>query len=86
MAHTFASAVTQTVTRSITSFDVEITRLVLFSSVDMLVTLKDANGDYVAHRMFTLAGEEYLAWNNDDSYIVTKVEEKLHADPTLTFA
>jgi hypothetical protein len=82
----FTSTVTQHITKTITSYDVEITRLMLFSSVDLLVTLKDENGDYVGHRMYKIEGQEYSGWSTDDAYIMTCIETRLRADPNLTFA
>jgi hypothetical protein len=80
-----ASPATEVVTKTIVSYDVEVTRLVLFQFVELLVTLKGSDDSYLGHRCIRLEGDEYLAWNNDDEYIMTKVQEKLHADPSITF-
>ena len=81
----FNSPVTHQISKTIASYDVEITRLILFSSVDLLVTLKDENGAYVCHRIYQLTGTDYSNWSADDSYIMAYIDTKLHADSSLTF-
>jgi hypothetical protein len=68
---------TITETKTITYFRVQVTNLDLFKSVSVSVTLLDETGNYCGTRNFTFEGAEYLAWNNDDSYLVNLVATKL---------
>ncbi len=68
---------TITETKTVASFDVRVTNLDLFKSVSVLATLKAADGAYCGVRSFTIEGAEYLAWNNDDQYLINLVAQKL---------
>jgi hypothetical protein len=80
----FNPPVSHVETKVIASYDVQVMELVLFKSVEVLITLKDASGMHCGNRQYRFEGEEYLAWNNDDEYIMTKIDEKLRADPAIT--
>jgi hypothetical protein len=43
----------------------------------LAVTLFDENGAGVGARSYTVEGDEYLAWNNDDQYLISLVAQKL---------
>ena len=68
---------TETKTYMVHRFHVDVDGLELFKSVSLRVELYDENDNLQAIRHITLSDGEYLAWNNDDSYIVNKVAEKL---------
>ncbi len=70
-------ATTVTETKSVASFKVHVVNVVLFTSVTVAVTLYDENGNGVGARTYVIAGDEYLAWNNDDQYLIDLVAQKL---------
>jgi hypothetical protein len=42
------------------------------------------NGDYmIATRNYTMTGEDYTNWGNDDQYVYTWIIVQLRASPTL---
>jgi hypothetical protein len=73
------STITQT--KIITSLKVIVIGLELFKSVTLEVKLFDENGGVVDIKGITLAGDDYLSWNNDDQYIINKVVEILGFTP-----
>jgi hypothetical protein len=68
-------------THVITSIDIRIVNLILFKSVTLAVGLYSANGYVCDNRTFEISGDEYLAWNNDDSYLINLVMTKLGVTP-----
>ncbi len=68
---------TVTEVKNIHSFRVFVAGLELFKSVTVIAVLQDENGNSMTSRTFTFEGAEYLAWNNDDQYLVNKVAERL---------
>ncbi len=66
-----------TESKTITSFDVRVMSLELFTSVSVMATLYSEGGAYAGVRNFTFEGAEYLAWNNDDQYLINLVAQKL---------
>ena len=67
----------KTTVTTITSFSIEVTDVVLFTSVRLRVNLFDANGRRVDCNFLMVEGEDYVAWGNDDQYIVNFVSTKL---------
>jgi hypothetical protein len=70
-------ATTITETKNIVSFKVYVVGIELFTSVTLSVTLYDENSNAVGNRSFVVEGAEYLAWNNDDQYLIDLVAQKL---------
>ncbi len=68
---------TITEVKTVKYFKVHVVGLNLFTSVTLAVTLYDAQGNGVGNRSYTLTGDEYLGWNNDDQYLVNLVAQKL---------
>jgi hypothetical protein len=64
-------------TKTINSFTIRVLALELFKSVTIIASLFDANGIIVENRTIEVKDNEYLAWNNDDSYLVNLVASKL---------
>jgi len=60
-------------TNTATSFKVEITRLNLFVSADLRVSVYDANNGIIKCSYLTLSGNDYNNWANNDDYIITYV-------------
>ena len=69
--------ITKTTTVTATSYKVEVARLELYTAVTVLVTLFDEKGRAVDSQTLKIEGAEYLAWQNDDSYLVDLVATKL---------
>jgi hypothetical protein len=68
---------TETTTKVITSFTVNVMRLELFQSVTVNAMLYGENGNFQEVKTLTLSGQDYLDWNNNDQYLIDKVAEKL---------
>lgn len=71
------NAATITETKTVTHFKVDVVSIELFKCVHLNATLLGENGSWVGNRSFTLAGDEYLGWNNDDQYLINVVAQKL---------
>ena len=59
-------------------FTIDILEMILFTRVTINVVLYDNNDRVVRGRIFTLEGDDYQKWSNDDQYIVDYVTERLH--------
>ena len=66
-----------TTSRTIVSFSVSVMSLELFTSVALSVDTFDANRLVVSSHNIVLAGDDYLAWNNNDQYIIDYVANRL---------
>ncbi len=64
-------------TKTIKSFSIRVVSLELFTSVTVVVSLFEESGAIVENRTIRVEGDEYLAWNNDDAYLVNLVASKL---------
>lgn len=71
------NAATITETKTVTHFKVDVVNIELFKCVNLNVTLFGENGVWAGSRSFTLKGDEYMAWNNDDQYLIDVVAQKL---------
>jgi hypothetical protein len=60
----------KTTITTITSFTIDITDIVLFTSVRMRINLFDESGRRVDCTFLTMEGEDYVGWGNDDQYII----------------
>lgn len=58
---------------TITSFSVEVGRLELFTSVTLIVNYYNEDKHIIDRKHFTLTGQDYLNWTNDDQYIIDYV-------------
>ncbi len=67
--------------KKITSITIRIVNLVLFTSVTVSVNLFNESGYVCDTRTLDITGEEYLAWNNNDEYLVDLVCSKLGLTP-----
>lgn len=68
-------------TQVVTSIDIRIVNLTLFKSVTVAVGMYSADGYVCDNRMLEISGDEYLAWNNNDEYLVNLVMTKLGLTP-----
>jgi hypothetical protein len=68
---------TITETKTVKYFKIHVVNLDLFRSVSVAVTLFDEQGAGVGARTYTIEGDEYLGWNNNDQYLVDLVAQKL---------
>lgn len=65
--------------RVVSKIKIQVIDVKLFESVTILVNLLDSNGQLLDNRCFTISGDEYSNWGNDDSYIINLVKSKLGA-------
>ena len=68
---------TQTTTNVITSFSVSCRSLNLFVDATFTVDSFDTNGNLVSRQVVPINTEQYLEWNNNDSYIVNLMAQIL---------
>ena len=66
-----------TTSRTIVSFTVVCEGVKLFESARFRVDSLDADGNVVERQYLTMSTEQYLAWNNDDSYVINFVATTL---------
>jgi hypothetical protein len=69
--HDFTSSVT------VTSFTIQNVAVQLFNGASLDAFMFDVNGNLYKVQRVIIDQEEYLQWNNDDSYIVDLVAIKL---------
>jgi hypothetical protein len=67
----------QTTTRTITSFNVIVNSITLFSSANLLVSNYDESGQFVNAVNLIMDGNDYAQWGGDDSYVVNWVAIQL---------
>lgn len=65
------------IVNQMTSFSVDGLLMNLFIGVHISVSIYDSEKKKIDTRTVYLTGEDYMNWNNDDQYIITKVAEKL---------
>ena len=61
----------------ITSVQIRVMNLVLFTSVSINAMLMDNNNKFIDAKQYTLTGDDYTNWSNDDTYIVNYVLAQL---------
>ena len=66
-----------TTSRTIVSFTVVCDNVKLFQDATFRVDSLDAEGNVVNRQYLTMSNEQYLAWNNDDSYVINFVATTL---------
>jgi hypothetical protein len=66
-----------TTSRTIVSFTVVCDNVKLFQDATFRVDSLDAEGNVVNRQYLTMSNEQYLAWNNDDSYVTNFVATTL---------
>ena len=62
---------------NVTSFSVTCQNLTLYRSAMFAIQSYDINNEVVQVNYMTLSEEEYLSWNNNDTYIVDLAASKL---------
>jgi hypothetical protein len=77
MSSTKIEPYTQTTTNVITSFSVTCRSLELFSSATFTVDSFGENGNLVSRQVVPITNEQYLQWNNNDSFIISLIAEIL---------
>ena len=68
---------TQTTTNVITSFSVSCRSLNLFVDATFTVDSFDASGNLISRQVVPITTEQYLEWNNNDSFIVSLMAQIL---------
>ena len=66
-----------TTSRTVVSFTVICHNINLFNDATFKVDSLDADGNIVNRQYLTMTQEQYLAWNNDDSYVINFVATTL---------
>lgn len=69
--------------KTISKFTVELERVVLFKFAIILVILYDEDDKQVDFKRYSLEGDDYAAWSNDDKYIINYVKAKLQGRSPL---
>jgi len=59
-----------TTSRTVVSFSVSCQSVNLFNNAVLRVDSYDADNNIIDRQFITLTNEQYLSWNNDDSYII----------------
>ena len=62
---------------NVSNVQIRVQNLVLFTSVNLNVTLMGSNNEYIDSKAFSLSGADYTNWTNDDTYIVNYVLTQL---------
>jgi hypothetical protein len=68
---------TKTTTNVITSFKVNCRSLDLFNNASFTVDSFDSTDKLIDRQVINLTKEQYLEWNNNDSYIINLVAQEL---------
>lgn len=61
----------------ISAIKVKVHSVNLFTSVSLMVQLLDSASKIIDVKQIILSGNDYLAWGNDDSYLITTALAKL---------
>jgi hypothetical protein len=70
----------------ISNFKVKVIDLQLFERVSLVVILIDNDGVIQDQKFYTLTGDEYKNWAEDDAFIVQYVKKQLRAEYEKTTA
>ena len=52
----------------------------MFKSATLCVSLLDTNDSVVSVKLYTLDGEAFAAWGNDDAYVVNWVKKQIQLE------
>jgi hypothetical protein len=66
-----------TVVNTANSAELQVNNLIIGLSVDIMVLIKDSNGNIFKVEGVHIEGEEYNNWGNDDQYLVNLVLSKI---------
>jgi uncharacterized membrane protein len=72
-----SNVVPQQSTVTISSMRVGCQSINLFQNATFIVDLFNSDGGRVERQIITISNEEYLAWNNNDEYIMNLIATKL---------
>ena len=72
-----------TTTRTATSFTIRCMNLDLFKTASFVASLLDDTGNVIDNKFINLTNEQYLEWQNDDTYIVNLVATTLGVTPSV---
>jgi hypothetical protein len=72
-----SNVVPQQSTVTISSIRVGCQTISLFENATFIVDLFNSDGARVDRQIITISNEEYLAWNNNDEYIMNLIATKL---------
>ena len=69
------------VVNKIGSFAIILQNFVIGVSVELIVSIFDTDKKFVSTVMIPLAGDDYILWGSDDTYLVNFICEKLNFTP-----
>jgi hypothetical protein len=69
--------------KTISSIEIQIVNLVLFTSVNVMVMLYDENDNIIDNKYFNIEGTEYTDWASDDNYLLELILSKLNLTKKL---
>ena len=69
--------ITKTTVKTIEKFSITLSNFILFTSVDILVCCYDIDDNFISTTTLTLDGSDYLAWYDDDSFLITWVKKQM---------
>lgn len=72
------------VKRELSSITISVEEVELFKSAKLVVAYFDQNGSFVKFDRFSIEGEDYTNWSNDDQYIYDYVYARLNITPLPT--
>ena len=62
---------------NICKFKYSVMEIILFKSIRIAVYLLNENDAVIESRQYLIEGDEYLAWSQDDNYIIKLLKEKI---------
>ena len=70
--------VVKTTVKTVEKFSITLSNFKLFTSVDILVCCYSETDEFIESHQLTLAGADYLLWDNDDSFLIEFVRNSLN--------
>uniref|UniRef100_A0A6C0EQA7 Uncharacterized protein n=1 Tax=viral metagenome TaxID=1070528 RepID=A0A6C0EQA7_9ZZZZ len=67
----------QTVVNTITSFDIDIRNVILFTQAEIIVRFYNDLKQMIDLKVITISGDDYAQWGGDDTYILKYISNKL---------
>jgi hypothetical protein len=69
--------ITKTDITTLTSFEINSVNVILNTSADILIYLKNSDNVIVASEMVVIEGADYANWGSEDNYIVNYISNYL---------
>jgi hypothetical protein len=75
-----------TTSRTAVSLSIRCMNLNLFENATFIANLMDIDNNVIESQVITLTNQQYLAWNNNDEYIVDLISSILGVTPVTIVA